>query len=194
MLRRLWIILLLTGGIAIAADEKPLERNNTEPIIIKQEEPACVEDIPDSLLALLHPIFRHKVQKLLDSCKSRGIRLKVIETYRTYSRQDMLYKKGKKFTRLRGGLSAHQHGLGLDLVPVIGYKAQWHNKLLWKRVGHIGESLGLTWGGRWKRPYDPGHFELRMNEQDLCNYPNNTTELERLSEVWLKIETLTITE
>jgi hypothetical protein len=23
----------------------------------------------------------------------------------------------------------------------------------------IGEQLGLRWGGRWRHPYDPGHFE-----------------------------------
>jgi hypothetical protein len=26
--------------------------------------------------------------------------------------------------------------------------------------GVIGEALGLEWGGRWTRPYDPAHFQL----------------------------------
>jgi hypothetical protein len=30
---------------------------------------------------------------------------------------------------------------------------------LWKKVGAVGEQLGLRWGGRWRNPYDPGHFE-----------------------------------
>lgn len=189
----IWITLLLVGFVANTADEMPLGATD-KPIPKQIEQITCVEEKPDSLLNLLHPIFRHKIAKLIDSCKSKGIELKVIETYRTYARQNGLYVKGKKFTRLKGGLSAHQHGLGLDLVPVIRHKAQWNNKALWKRIGHIGESLGLTWGGRWKRPYDPGHFELRVDEQDLCSYPANITELERLSEVWLKIEVLTLTE
>jgi len=31
----------------------------------------------------------------------------------------------------------------------------------WDAVGPFGESLGLTWGGRWSGLWDPGHFELR---------------------------------
>lgn len=30
------------------------------------------------------------------------------------------------------------------------------------RLGEIGESLGLTWGGRWKKPVDFSHYELRV--------------------------------
>ena len=30
----------------------------------------------------------------------------------------------------------------------------------WQRIGLIAESLGLRWGGRWKKPVDPGHAEL----------------------------------
>jgi hypothetical protein len=30
---------------------------------------------------------------------------------------------------------------------------------LWLKIGVEGEKLGLRWGGRWRKPYDPGHFE-----------------------------------
>ena len=53
----------------------------------------------------------------------------------------------------------HQYGLAIDVVPVIDSKPQWRNIALWRRVGVIGERLGMQWGGRWRRLFDPGHFE-----------------------------------
>ena len=50
-------------------------------------------------------------------------------------------------------------GLAVDVVPMIDSVAQWDDARLWKKVGTTGEQLGLRWGGRWRNPYDPGHFE-----------------------------------
>lgn len=30
----------------------------------------------------------------------------------------------------------------------------------WMAIGHHAEALGLEWGGRWKKPFDPGHVQL----------------------------------
>jgi D-alanyl-D-alanine carboxypeptidase-like protein len=35
------------------------------------------------------------------------------------------------------------------------------------RVGQIGERLGNIWGGRWKRPHDPCHFEKHVDGATL---------------------------
>ena len=41
-------------------------------------------------------------------------------------------------------------------------KLQWDaDDEIWHRIGEIGESLGLRWGGRWKQR-DMGHFELKL--------------------------------
>jgi hypothetical protein len=66
---------------------------------------------------------------------------------------------GKKYTSSGAGRSKHQYGLAVDLVPIVDSVAVWDNTQLWKKVGLAGEKLGLRWGGRWKKPYDPGHFE-----------------------------------
>lgn len=66
---------------------------------------------------------------------------------------------GRKYTNSGGGKSKHQYGLAVDVVPIVNGKAVWDNVVLWRKVGVIGERLGLRWGGRWKHPYDPGHFE-----------------------------------
>ncbi len=66
---------------------------------------------------------------------------------------------GRKYTRSKGGKSKHQYGLAVDVVAIVDSVAQWDNTALWKKIGVAGENLGLRWGGRWRAPYDPAHFE-----------------------------------
>ncbi len=110
-------------------------------------------------LEALHPFFRDKVAQLISICKEKGIELALVETYRTHAKQNEYKTMGKKYTRSGGGHSKHQYGLAVDVVPIVDSVAQWHDIKLWKKVGAVGEQLGLRWGGRWRNPYDPGHFE-----------------------------------
>ena len=107
----------------------------------------------------LHPYFRDKIHELIRNCKAQGIELMVVETFRTHAKQAEYFGMGRKYTRSRGGKSKHQYGLAVDVVPVVNGVAQWDNIRLWRRVGIAGERLGLKWGGRWKAPFDPAHFE-----------------------------------
>lgn len=110
-------------------------------------------------LQSLHPYFRDKVIELIRICRSKGIELAIVESYRTHTKQREYKSMGRKYTRSAAGLSKHQYGLAVDIVPMIDSVAQWNNIVLWRKVGVIGERLGLRWGGRWRHPFDPGHFE-----------------------------------
>lgn len=110
-------------------------------------------------LNALHPFFRDKIKSLIDMCEAKGIQLAVVETYRTHAKQHEYKTMGKKYTNSGAGKSKHQYGLAVDLVPMLNNTAVWDNAALWRKVGVAGEKLGLRWGGRWKKPYDPGHFE-----------------------------------
>jgi hypothetical protein len=110
-------------------------------------------------LQSLHPFFRDKINQLIKNCKSKGIELSIVESYRTHAKQSEYFGMGKKYTRSAGGKSKHQYGLAVDVVPVIDSVAVWDNVILWRKIGVEGEKLGLRWGGRWKSPYDPAHFE-----------------------------------
>lgn len=110
-------------------------------------------------LQALHPYFRDRVIDLINGCKEKGIQLAVVESYRTHAKQNEYKTMGKKYTRSGGGKSKHQYGLAVDLVPIVDSVAVWDDIALWKKVGLVGEKLGLRWGGRWRKPYDPGHFE-----------------------------------
>ncbi|MDH4057512.1 MAG: M15 family metallopeptidase [Cyclobacteriaceae bacterium] len=148
-------------------------------------------------LNALHPYFRDKVYLLIQKCKAKGIDLAVVESYRTRAKQSEYKSMGKKYTRSGAGKSKHQYGLAIDVVPIVNGEAQWHNKYLWKRIGVIGEQLGLRWGGRWRSLYDPGHFEWTggLSSQDLAvgklpiipkvkSYPCINYDLQLLSIYW----------
>jgi hypothetical protein len=148
-------------------------------------------------LDALHPYFRDKVTMLIAMCKAKGIELAIVESYRTHSKQNEYKSMGKNYTRSGGGKSKHQYGLAVDIVPMIDSVAQWDNTKLWRKVGVIGEQLGLRWGGRWKSLYDPGHFEwtgglssshLSMGQwphlPKAHNYPCLDEELIQLTEYW----------
>lgn len=110
-------------------------------------------------LNALHPFLRDQVIKLIVKCKAKGIELAVVETYRTHAKQHEYKNMGKKYTNSTAGRSKHQYGLAIDVVPFVDSVAVWDNPVLWRKIGVIGERLGLKWGGRWRNPYDPGHFE-----------------------------------
>lgn len=107
----------------------------------------------------LHPYFRDKIVELIHQCKKQGIELAIVESFRTHAKQAEYFGMGRKYTRSKSGKSKHQYGLAVDVVPVVNSAAIWDNTALWKKVGVTGEKLGLRWGGRWRAPYDPAHFE-----------------------------------
>lgn len=56
--------------------------------------------------------------------------------------------------------SKHLTGDAIDLVPMRGSVTWWAApKEVWERMGEIGESVGMAWGGRWKNADTP-HFEM----------------------------------
>jgi hypothetical protein len=110
-------------------------------------------------LDALHPFFRDRILQLIQLCKKKGIDIAVVETFRTHAKQHEYKTMGKKYTSSGAGNSRHQYGLAVDVVPIVDSVAVWDNAVLWRKIGVIGERIGLRWGGRWRKPFDPGHFE-----------------------------------
>jgi peptidoglycan L-alanyl-D-glutamate endopeptidase CwlK len=110
-------------------------------------------------LQSLHPYFRDKVLELIRACRQKGIEIAVVETYRTHAKQNEYTSMGRRYTRAKAGHSKHQYGLAVDIVALKDSVPQWNNIALWRKIGVMGERLGLRWGGRWRRPFDPAHFE-----------------------------------
>lgn len=146
----------------------------------------------------LHPYFRDKVYQLIQQCEKKGITLAIVEAYRTPAKQHEYKTMGKKYTRSGAGKSKHQYGMAIDVVPIVDSVAQWNDLALWRKIGTVGEKLGLRWGGRWRHPFDPGHFEwtgglstvdLGMGKSPIIPnveflYPCLQEDLEMLRKFW----------
>jgi peptidoglycan L-alanyl-D-glutamate endopeptidase CwlK len=77
------------------------------------------------------------------------------------------HRLGASVTNARGGYSWHCFGRAFDVAEQgvtpydLGFPGPADDEPLWEKIGAIGESFGLEWGGRWKGRVDRPHFEHR---------------------------------
>lgn len=116
---------------------------------------------------LLHPDFSARLLLAFKIMKEQhGYEMALLEGYRSPARQDALAASGSNVTNARAFQSWHQYGLAGDCAflrdgkLVISEKDPWAMRG-YQVYGQVAESLGLTWGGRWKM-MDFGHTELRL--------------------------------
>lgn len=124
----------------------------------------------------LLPIVKQKLLEFQAKAKAQGIDFIVTSVYRSPLEQDMLYLRpfdgidndkdglideaNEKITNARGGQSYHNWRCAFDIVPIVQGKAIWTNQMLWTKLGAIGQSCGLEWGGSWTGFVDQPHFQF----------------------------------
>lgn len=115
----------------------------------------------------LHPRLQGKVSELIDICKKQGLKIGISECVRTKAEQDALYAQGRTkpgsiVTNAKGSTysSMHQWGVAFDFYRADGKGTYNEAGNFFGRVGAIGKSIGLEWGGDWKSPVDKPHFQL----------------------------------
>lgn len=123
----------------------------------------------------LHPDLQKKIKQLQDICKKSGITIGISECLRTVAEQDAFYAQGRtkpgiKVTNCKGGTysSMHQWGVAFDFYLIMDVDGDGktnddsYNDAtgLFEKVGKLGQSIGLEWGGSWKSPVDKPHFQL----------------------------------
>ena len=126
----------------------------------------------------VHP----KLVKLItEAITDSPVDFTVVEGVRTTKRQQELYaqgrtKKGSIVTYANGvnKKSNHQakadgYGHAVDIYPFFNGQVQVQHKDVIKRLKEISDhvkkiakkqGISITWGGDWKKPYDPPHFQL----------------------------------
>ena len=116
---------------------------------------------------LMHPDYSQRLLLAFKIMREKhGYEMALLEGYRSPARQDELASAGNHVTNARAFQSWHQYGLAADCAflrdgkLVISEKDPWAMRG-YQLYGEVAESLGLTWGGRWKM-MDFGHTELRM--------------------------------
>ncbi len=98
--------------------------------------------------------------------EKHGYDMAILEGYRSPQRQTMLREIGESVTNAGAYQSFHQFGLAGDCAFLRNGKLVISEKDPWamegyRLYGQVAESVGLTWGGRWKM-MDFGHTELRL--------------------------------
>lgn len=160
------IVALLEGEQLIPPAPLPPEVFTT--VEVEAERPMIKSASRD--WQLLESNFRQlllRAYKIME--EEHGYSMVLIEGYRTPARQNILASMGAHVTRARAFQSYHQHGRAADSAfmrkgkIVISERDPWAMKG-YQQFGVVAESLGLTWGGRWKL-MDFGHVELRRGKK-----------------------------
>jgi len=161
--------------------ERKLEQDKVR---FSEDEEKLVTTEDRTKLAQLHPVVRILVIRTLVRARDFGIRLGIHAALRSYEEQAALWAKGRDIagnvvnqqevvTNAIAGHSWHNYGLAVDLVmdgsPKPGLQWTWDDnvdtnqdgKSDWNQIGEVGESFGLTWGGRFQKPapVDKPHFQ-----------------------------------
>ena len=112
-------------------------------------------------LSKLDPKVRQLCEQLIAEAAKQGLKVLITETYRSQERQTYLYEQGRKrpgqiVTNVKE-VGYHGYGLAFDFCQNI--KGKEYDDAFMKKVGKIGEKLGLEWGGSWTGFKDMPHFQ-----------------------------------
>lgn len=139
-------------------------------------------------LDLLHPDILPMAYKFLALCVEARIMIVIVETWRSTEAHEEDVKNGSSWVKKSkhqntitkkidlsmevleaplSQLTVYPAALAIDVAPYDQYQLHGPNKLqwdgndpVWLRLGKIGESVGLKWGGRWETvPPDMAHFQ-----------------------------------
>lgn len=117
----------------------------------------------------LAPAVQQRAQTLVKAAKDAGIDLLITSTYRSSEEQAALYAQGRTkpgaiVTNARPGDSYHNWRCAFDVVPLRNGKPVWGTTGLdgdlWRKIGEMGEAVGLEWAGRWTgKLREMAHFQ-----------------------------------
>lgn len=141
--------------------------------------------MPDRSLDSLSSQFYPLACELIARVTARGVPVMVICTGRTVDEQQVALIQGNSGTVLSSHLPRSfrwkntidftstatdmDKSDAIDLCPYETFQLEGPDKLKWDGkhpafgiIGVEAEKLGLRWGGRWFKPFDPGHAELAL--------------------------------
>lgn len=150
-------------------------------------------------IALCRPRLQKLAAELVQKCADQGMKIKIGETLRTRSEQDALYAlgrtaPGKIVTNAKGSSysSYHQWGTAFDIYRADGKGAYYDKDDFFAKVGAIGVSIGLEWGGNWKSIVDKPHFQLPDWGSSTSGIKKSFKTPEEFQKTWLAEEKETI--
>lgn len=112
---------------------------------------------PEELL----PSVQLKLKELRSKAENKGVSFIITCTYRSQVEQDSLYAQGRSIEGRKvtwTKYSTHTDRRAFDVAVVVNSEVSW-NPDDYLLLGEIGESIGLEWGGNWKKK-DYCHFQF----------------------------------
>lgn len=161
-----------------------IARFEADSLSVRNELGAVHPRSEKAVATMLVPTQR-AARKFVAACSSAGLSaglsVRLISGTRTFAEQDALYAQGRsrpgdKVTNARGGWSNHNYGIAWDVgiftsagayidelarrqrMPAASVTAEY------QKLGPVGKSLGLFWGGDWAKPDRP-HYQMLDNDR-----------------------------
>lgn len=126
-------------------------------------------------ISSLNPAVATQARKFLDLTRANNMDVRITSAFRSWDESDRLYAQGRTtpgsiISNARGGESYHNWGLAFDASPYENGVIT-NNIELYKKMGRLGEQVGLEWGGRFKDLVDYPHFQntFGLSTIDLLN-------------------------
>ncbi len=110
----------------------------------------------------LNPIMRVLIMEFLKKARAACIPVMITSTYRDTECQNKYFLTKPPVTMVKGNYSFHQWRVACDIVPQDSKgNPTWTptDKNVWNKLGRIGTSLGLEWGGSWQGFADLPHYQ-----------------------------------
>ncbi len=145
------------AGIILLIGRKLMDSSNNKPVKGMAASTSFIKS--------LHPSIQPMAKAVLQEAANQGIDLVVTFGSRTNEQQAALYAQGRTapgaiVTNAPPGSSWHNFGLAFDVAVLANGKPTWPtNEALWQKIGAIGKSVGLDWGGDFTSIKDRPHFE-----------------------------------
>lgn len=111
--------------------------------------------------------------RLIGQMRKHNVPFYVHTALRTKEDQNAAFDRG--VSRLKYPRAPHCQGAAVDIVHSVHH---WDlTRQEWDTVGHIGKliaqkmGLDITWGGDWRAPWDPAHWELKGWQDNVRPLP-----------------------
>ena len=114
-------------------------------------------------LSALDPYVAKLAHEFLRLCSANGLDVRILAAFRSWDESDRLYALGRTapgavVSNARAGDSYHNWGLAFDAAPFVN-NVMTTDRAKFYLMGHLGEQVGLQWGGTFKSIVDLPHFQ-----------------------------------
>ena len=110
----------------------------------------------------LLPVMQRAAREFLRRCAQSGLKVQIIETYRSPERQRQLYAQGRTVPGrvvTRTTTSPHMYRIAFDFIRADGRDGWDDSDGFFGKCGKIWRDMGGVWGGDWPNFVDKPHCE-----------------------------------